>query len=127
LLALTAMIALELPHVNILTKCDLMAEEDIDRMLSLESATQLWDMETYHRGIEGDTELEKRRQKRYRLTKAISSLLDDYTMVSFLPLNIMDEDSLEHVLLTVDHSVQFGENQEVNTEDYVQYQEATEE
>jgi GPN-loop GTPase len=109
LLALSAMIALELPHVNVLTKCDLMAEEDIERMLSIESASYMWDLEQHDKV--------DRTHKRYRLTEAISSLLDDYTMVSFLPLNINDEDSLNHVLATMDHTVQFGENQEVYTGD----------
>eukprot|EP00542_Grammatophora_oceanica_P001474 CAMPEP_0194054846 /NCGR_PEP_ID=MMETSP0009_2-20130614/54754_1 /TAXON_ID=210454 /ORGANISM="Grammatophora oceanica, Strain CCMP 410" /LENGTH=69 /DNA_ID=CAMNT_0038703513 /DNA_START=1 /DNA_END=207 /DNA_ORIENTATION=+ len=69
------MIALEVPHVNMLTKCDLMDEKDIERMLSMESATQLWQAETYYRGVEGNPEIEKRRQKRFRLTEAICSLL----------------------------------------------------
>lgn len=117
LLALSAMIALELPHVNVLTKCDLMAQEEIDNMLSMESARQLWDTETYHRGIVGDIEMEKRRQKRYKLTEAICSLLDDYTMVSFLPLNITDEESLDHCLSAIDHTIQYGEDLEVKGAD----------
>lgn len=112
LLALSAMIALELPHINVLTKCDLMAEEEIEKMLSMESARQLWDTETYHRGIVGDNEMEKRRQKRFKLTEAICALLDDYTMVSFLPLNITDEESLDHCLNTIDHAIQYGEDLE---------------
>ena len=38
-------------------------------------------------------------------------------MVSFLPLNISEEDSINHVLATLDHTIQFGENQEVYTGD----------
>jgi hypothetical protein len=106
------MIALELPHINVLTKCDLMAEEEIEKMLSMESARQLWDTETYHRGIVGNVEMEKRRQKRFKLTEAICALLDDYTMVSFLPLNITDEESLDHCLNTIDHAIQYGEDLE---------------
>lgn len=109
LLSLSAMIALELPHVNVLTKCDLMAEEEVEKMLSIESATQMWDLEQYNKA--------DRAHKRYKLTGAISSLLDDYTMVSFLPLNITEEDSMNHVLATLDHTIQFGENQEVYTGD----------
>jgi GPN-loop GTPase len=89
LLALSAMIALELPRVNVHIKCDLIDEEDIDRTLSIESASYKWNLEQYDNL--------DRMHKRYRLTEAISSLLDDYTMVSFLPLNIHDEDSMKHV------------------------------
>lgn len=109
LLSLSAMIALELPHVNVLTKCDLMAEEEVEKMLAIESATQMWDIEQYDKV--------DRKHKRYKLTEAICSLLDDYTMVSFLPINITEEDSLNHVLATIDHTIQYGENQEVFTGD----------
>eukprot|EP00545_Synedropsis_sp_CCMP1620_P005649 CAMPEP_0119019754 /NCGR_PEP_ID=MMETSP1176-20130426/22581_1 /TAXON_ID=265551 /ORGANISM="Synedropsis recta cf, Strain CCMP1620" /LENGTH=239 /DNA_ID=CAMNT_0006974029 /DNA_START=42 /DNA_END=758 /DNA_ORIENTATION=- len=103
LLSLSAMIALELPHVNVLTKCDLMSEEDVEKMLSIESASQMWDLEQYDNA--------DRKHKRYKLTEAICSLLDDYTMVSFLPLNITQEESMNHVLATIDHTIQYGENQ----------------
>mmetsp|Transcript_3437 Transcript_3437/g.5719 ORF Transcript_3437/g.5719 Transcript_3437/m.5719 type:complete len:280 (-) Transcript_3437:35-874(-) len=109
LLSLSAMIALELPHVNVLTKCDLMSEEDVEKMLSIESASQMWDLEQYDNA--------DRKHKRYKLTEAICSLLDDYTMVSFLPLNITQEESMNHVLATIDHTIQYGENQEVYTGD----------
>lgn len=78
-------------------------------MLSIESATQMWDIEQHDKV--------DRKHKRFKLTEAICSLLDDYTMVSFLPINITEEDSLNHVLATIDHTIQFGENQEVYTGD----------
>lgn len=109
LLSLSAMIAIELPHVNVLTKCDLMAEGDVERMLSIQSATEMFDLERHNDNHE-------RRPKRERLTEAICSLLDDYTMVSFLPLNLTDEASIDHVLMTIDHTIQYGEDQEVFTE-----------
>ena len=169
LLSLSAMIALELPHVNVLTKCDLMPEQDVERMLSVQSATEMWDIEQYNQshadmerqaqeraaeqaqnadrnnddgdngGSDSETmealrqqqqqqeqqqqqrqqerRLARRKKKRHRLTEAICSLLDDYTMVAFLPLNLNDEESISHALLTIDHSVQFGEDQEVYTGD----------
>ena len=162
LLALSAMIALELPHVNVLTKGDLLPEQDIEAILSLQSATQLWELEqdrtslfsspnnlatllqedlaydeevrpnnndlganqTTSSGTEKEDEqqkqeaarqrkLETRRRQRHRLTESICGLLDDYTMVSFVPLNIKDEESIDHVLITVDHAIQYGEDLEV--------------
>ena len=38
LLSLSAMVQLELPHVNVLTKCDLADMEEVDRFLDLDSA-----------------------------------------------------------------------------------------
>ncbi|EED88133.1 ATP binding protein [Thalassiosira pseudonana CCMP1335] len=90
LLALSAMISMQLPHVNVLSKCDL-----------VEEASSL------------------ARERRWnRLTESICSLLDDFSMVGFIPLNINDEDSIAHVLATVDHAIQYGEDLEVRGADY---------
>lgn len=155
LLSLSAMIALELPHINILSKCDLVDKERVDEVLDIESATQLWNIEERQRqgeeaaveefertgkfetaeggkardteSVEDKTEaseskkrqaaIELRRRKRDRLTEAICSLLDDFSMVSFLPLNITDEESIDFVLSNVDHTVQYGEDAEVRGAD----------
>ena len=45
LLSLSAMISLELPHVSVLTKCDLMPEEEVERILNYGSASHLWSLE----------------------------------------------------------------------------------
>jgi GTPase SAR1 family protein len=122
LLSLSAMIALELPHVNVLTKCDLLTDEEVEQTLNSSSATELWDREqdrtsilppNFEEGTEEQRGLERRRRHRQRLTDSISQLLDDYTMVSFLPLNIRDEDSTDHVLSCVDATIQYGEDAEV--------------
>mmetsp|Transcript_17958 Transcript_17958/g.24872 ORF Transcript_17958/g.24872 Transcript_17958/m.24872 type:complete len:302 (+) Transcript_17958:142-1047(+) len=130
LLSLSAMISLELPHVNMLSKCDLVSEETVEKMLGTESATQLWDFEEHSqqalaqakatRENDGSSEaaevrkkIELQRRKRNRLTEAICTLLDDFSMVSFCPLNIMDEDSLDHALQIVDHAIQYGEDLDV--------------
>ena len=157
LLSLSAMIALELPHVNIMTKCDLMSQQDIDRILSIGSASEVWgleqdahslllqnstnrDSDQYDMSLasaaaassanddtiaevseeerQEQVRLENRRRRRQRLTNAICDLLDDYTMVSFLPLNIQDEDSVDHVLSVVDATIQYGEDAEVRGADY---------
>lgn len=113
LLSLSAMIALELPHINILTKADMVDEEELDRILDRTSAVQMW--EDNQRPL-ADSALERRRQARNRLSSSISQLLDDYSMVSFVPLNIQEEDSMDHVSQVVSHSIQFGEDQEVRTD-----------
>lgn len=141
LLSLTAMISLELPHVNILTKCDLMEPEEVERVLNYGSATQLWDVDqdrhslydpdrhvdafatsssSNHTNNDNTVDfvarmrrLEACRRGRHRLTDAICQLLDDYSMVSFVPLNMLDEESVEHVLATVDHAIQYGEDLEI--------------
>lgn len=122
LLSLSAMIALELPHVNVLTKCDLLPEEDVDRVLELQNASDVWSREqdrrsllpaNYEDGTEEERQMERRRRDRQRLTDAICGLLDDYTMVSYVPLNIRDEDSIDHCLALVDATIQYGDDLEV--------------
>lgn len=150
LLSLSAMIALELPHVSVLTKCDLMPEAEIDRILNYGSASHIWNLEqdqqslfainpnhrnsnmakTSSTNIEENHDvhnnpeqlkrlrhLEARRLRRHRLTLAISQLLDDWQMVSYVPLNLRDEDSLDHVFATVNHCIQYGEDLEVRGAD----------
>lgn len=134
LLSLSAMIAMELPHTNVLTKCDLLTEEEVDDILNLGSATQLWDREQdrqslimprpFNPNTTEDDEvtneerlLERRRRNRQRLTDSISQLLDDYSMISFIPLNIQDEDSIDTLLACVDASIQYGEDLEVRDYD----------
>jgi len=139
LLSLSAMISLELPHINVLSKCDLVDKAKLDSVLDEESATSLWQREEYAASVEEEKviarkmsqghenldlslgaiviaeqkRLEARRKKQNRLTEAICSLLDDYSMVSFVPLNIMDEESIDNVLSHVDHIIQYGEDLEV--------------
>lgn len=124
LLSLSAMIALELPHLNVLTKCDLIDKDEVENMLQVESATQLWEIEEEKQSLQEVDEdearrkaLEKRRRKRHKLTESICSLLDDYTMVSFVPLDLNDEDSIDHVLTLADHTIQYGEDLEVHGAD----------
>jgi GTPase SAR1 family protein len=143
LLSLSAMIALELPHINILSKTDLVDEEKVASILDVESASVLWQREEYNRSVEEDNmmrslakvekgsestnsvkalredrlRIAQRRRKQNRLTEAICSLLDDYSMVSFVPLNITDEESIDHVLSHVDHTIQYGEDLEIRGAD----------
>ncbi|KAL7551103.1 hypothetical protein ACHAWF_014299 [Thalassiosira exigua] len=137
LLALSAMISMQLPHVNVLSKCDLVEEASMERVLEMESALQLWDVLGNHPGNRGaasslqsfqhlkpnsmvssEGRTNDREAKWNRLTEAICSLLDDYSMVGFVPLNINDEDSISHVLATVDHAINYGEDLEVRGADY---------
>lgn len=132
LLALSAMIAMQLPHVNVLSKCDLVEEASMEKVLEMESAMQLWDVLGGHEGngsagsgmrdltvkSEVVDKAKNREQKWNRLTEAICSLLDDFSMVGLVPLNINDEDNIAHVLATVDHATQYGEDLEVRGADY---------
>lgn len=41
--------------------------------------------------------------------------LDTYSLVSFVPLDVSDEGSIEHLLATIDGAIQYGEDADVRT------------
>lgn len=47
-----------------------------------------------------------------KLNEAMATLLDEFNLVSFLPLNITDPDSLTMVLSHIDSATQYGEDLE---------------
>eukprot|EP01042_Synura_sphagnicola_P009623 gene9623-12350_t len=51
-------------------------------------------------------------QRMKKLTEAICSVVDDYMMVSFILLDLADEDTMNEVMAFTDHAIQFGENAE---------------
>jgi hypothetical protein len=102
LTCLAAMIQLELPHINVLTKCDLVPNK---KML--------------HRFFEPDvSELiaslnDETHDSYAALNRAIGSLIEEYSMVAFVALDISKPDSVELVLAHVDTAIQWGEDKEV--------------
>ncbi|OXU22904.1 hypothetical protein TSAR_012845 [Trichomalopsis sarcophagae] len=104
--ALTAMINLELPHVNVLSKMDLLsktARKQLDQYLEPDPSSLLAE--------ENDDEYQT-------LTHAIARVIEDYSLVRFLPLNIKDEESIADVKLTVDNIIQYGEEEDVRMRDF---------
>lgn len=101
LAALTAMVNLELPHINVLTKCDLLPEEaEVDKFLEADTEAIVSD-------------LKSSMHPRYKhLNEAMGQLLDEFGLVSFVTLNRDDEDSIELCLAHVNHCIQYGENLE---------------
>ena len=47
------------------------------------------------------------------LTRALQEIIDDFSQVAFLPLNVKEEGSLELVLGHADHALQWGEGRDV--------------
>uniref|UniRef100_A0A8C7ETC7 GPN-loop GTPase 3 n=1 Tax=Neovison vison TaxID=452646 RepID=A0A8C7ETC7_NEOVI len=104
LAALSAMISLEIPQVNIMTKMDLLskkAKKEIEKFLDPDMYSLLDDSAS---GL--------RSKKFKKLTKAICGLIDDYSMVRFLPYDQSDEESMNIVLQHIDFAIQYGEDLE---------------
>lgn len=109
--ALSVMVNLELPHVNVLSKMDQLgkiARNTLDGFLDPDPHELLGSVEKAgHWG-----------EKYQKLTTAISTLIEDYSLVRFHPLNIRSQDSLNGLLLTIDQVLQFGEDADVKTRDF---------
>lgn len=52
----------------------------------------------------------------------MASLLDEYSLVSFVPLDISDEESIGEVLLQIDMATQYGEDADVKIRELEQQQ-----
>ncbi|TFK14028.1 adherens junction-associated protein 1 [Platysternon megacephalum] len=104
LAALSAMILLEIPQINIMTKMDLLskkAKKEIEKYLDPDMYSVIEDSAN----ILKSTVFKK-------LTKAICGLIDDYSMVRFLPYDHSDEESINIVLQHIDFAIQYGEDLE---------------
>ncbi|KAL3458807.1 GPN-loop GTPase [Aspergillus heterothallicus] len=117
--AMSAMLMLEMPHVNILTKMDQVRDmvsrrefkrfsrvdvqllQDSNEEAEYEAGTDPLSKESLMSGGSFD-----------RLNRAVAQLIDDFSMVSFLQLEAQDEDSVAAVLSHIDDAIQFHEAQE---------------
>ncbi|KAF8014741.1 hypothetical protein BT93_H0517 [Corymbia citriodora subsp. variegata] len=105
--SLSAMVQLELPHVNILSKMDLVKNKrDIDDYLNPEPRVLL-------------SELNQTMAPKFeKLNKALAELVDEYSMVSFVPLDLRKERSIQYVLSQIDNCIQYGEDTDVKVKDF---------
>lgn len=104
--SLSAMVQLELPHVNILSKMDLVTNKrEIENYLNPESHVLL-------------SELNQRMAPQFaKLNKALIELVDEYSMVSFVPLDLRKQSSIRYVLSQIDNCIQYGEDADVKVKD----------
>lgn len=103
--ALSTMISLEIPHINVLTKLDLLnkkARKELERYLDPDM----------HLLLAEELNSQHVSNKFKKLNEAIATLVDDYSLVKFVPLDITDEESVETLLMQVDQAIQWGEDKE---------------
>ncbi|WIA34439.1 hypothetical protein OEZ86_012773 [Tetradesmus obliquus] len=105
--ALAAMVKLELPHINLLTKMDLAEDKAAVQEFLIPDPQLLMDSLSASTG-----------PRFRRLNAAVAGLLDEYSLVSFVPLDITDEDSIGEVLLQIDMAIQYGEDAEVKIREF---------
>ena len=105
LTALSAMVNLEIPHVNVMTKVDLLSKKsrkELDRYLEPD----------LHDLLTEEFNEERFGVKFKKLSDSLAKMIDDYSLVKFLPLDITDQETLGDIMLQVDMSLQYGEDEE---------------
>jgi len=110
--ALSCMVNLELPAVNVLSKVDLLSassKRQLDNFLSPD--TQLLTSSVH-------TPADRWASRYHGLSEAVGRLLDDYSLVKFFPLDITNEENVQDLLIFVDNTIQYGEDLEVKTRDF---------
>lgn len=136
--AMSAMMLLEVPHLNILSKMDLVKgqvrKRDIKRFLTPDSSLLDDDPTDLARGQlagpaeeEGgtaDVEMTDENvdpsersavmggQSFKRLNRAVANLIESFSMVNYLKLDASDEDSVGAILSYIDECIQYHEAQE---------------
>ncbi|XP_011292575.1 GPN-loop GTPase 3 isoform X2 [Musca domestica] len=109
--ALSVMANLEMPHVNVLTKMDLLskgAKKQLDKYLDPDARALLGDV----------TEESAWGRQHRKLSAAIGSLIEDFSLVRFVPMNVDDEESIQDLLLQIDNVIQYGEDADVKVHDF---------
>merc|ERR1711892_1004570 len=105
--ALGTMVTLEIPHVNVMTKVDVLTEEAKEALEEYMDPAHYCQLE--EKSPFGD--------KYTQLANSLMKVIEDYSLVSFFPLDRTDEDSIQHVVSIVDQMIQYGEDQDVKARD----------
>lgn len=123
--AMSAMIMLEIPHLNILSKMDLVKSTVPRKELKrfIDPDTSLLDddpSDTPAALLSAENKSADPLSKDSmmaggsfrRLNKAVAGLIDDFGMVKYLKLDVQDEDSVGGILSYIDDAIQYHEAQE---------------
>lgn len=124
--AMSAMIMLEVPHLNILSKMDLVKSQvkkkELKRFITPDASLLEddpanpkkragVDIDVYSAGPM-DKDAMMSGASFQRLNTAVAGLLESFSMVSFLKLDCTDEDSVGAILSYIDDCIQYHEAQE---------------
>lgn len=140
--AMSAMLMLEVPHINVLSKMDLVKgqvrNKDIKRFLTPDvglldddpseraratssSAAGSIDNDDDDDAVRPDDKEQLMKGTSFRkLNRAVAGLIESFSMVNYLRLDLTDEDSIGAILSHIDDCIQFHEAQdpkEPNDED----------
>ncbi|NXG59475.1 GPN2 GTPase, partial [Hemiprocne comata] len=106
--SLSTMLHVELPHVNVLSKMDLI-EQYGKLAFNLDYYTEVLDLSYLVDHLASDTFFRNYR----RLNEKLVEVIQDYSLVSFVPLNVQDKESMRLVVQAVDkaNGYSFGDQE----------------
>lgn len=116
--ATSAMVKLAIPHLNLVSKMDLLEQSQTGATGEEDEEDVSDELHPLHRFFFPDPALLAERlsaetkPRFYRLNAALVQLIDEFDMVNFLPLNIKKQSSLISVLSHIDNATQYAEGLE---------------
>lgn len=115
--AMSAMLMLEMPHVNILSKMDqvrdMVSRKELKRFANVDVQLLQEDDNEEETGEDPtSTNALLSGGSFNKLNRAVAQLIDDFSMVSFLRLDVQSEESVGAILSHIDDTIQFHEAQE---------------
>eukprot|EP00002_Diphylleia_rotans_P023769 TRINITY_DN4677_c0_g1_i5.p1 TRINITY_DN4677_c0_g1~~TRINITY_DN4677_c0_g1_i5.p1 ORF type:complete len:306 (+),score=45.10 TRINITY_DN4677_c0_g1_i5:60-977(+) len=101
LVSLAAMVQLELPHINVLSKIDLI-EKYGTLAFSLEYYADVLDLEMLMTNLRLESPKDPFHRRHQKLLSAICELIEDYSLVGFCTLNVSDKQLMYNLLKAID-------------------------
>ena len=101
-LSLATMIQMELPHLTVMTKCDLISKTKLYN--KIEDGIETGDLINELNPMMG--------KKMSKLNHVLINFVENYSLVQFNTLNLNDEESISAVLYNADNVLQYFESQE---------------
>ncbi|XP_038210820.1 GPN-loop GTPase 2 [Zerene cesonia] len=98
MLSLNAMLKIGLPHINLLTKIDLLKKHSDKLQFGIDFYTEVLDLNYLLDSLDSDMFTNKYK----KLNGALISIIEDYSLVTFQLINMYQEDSLIKIKNLVD-------------------------
>lgn len=124
--AMSAMLMLEVPHINILSKMDLVKgqvkKKDMKRFLTpdvglleddpIERARRITEEDDDESTAPDEKDQVMKGASFRRLNRAVAGLIESFSMINYLKLDVTSEDSVAEILSYIDDCIQFHEAQD---------------
>ena len=144
-MAQSTMVSLELPHITVLSKCDLVDDKKVQKRYTKQQYGKNYvdagdeeHIKAYHEAngkvdninfdkLDEEKQLkqdanyavnDKFNDKYKRLTDKIRDIVNDYNMVSLLPMDINEPETVHDIIYHADTVIQYGELKEPDENAY---------